>query len=509
MIKTSLLTLAFLISFNAATVAQCDCQPAQDWQNSFTSGDPVDATEVRQFAVFDSKLYAATGSWMDQNQPKGTAHVIRLDSPTSKWINEVDFGDGTTGGLARLHWAASKNYSPVNIDTLVASIWSGATVFSKNLENGKWIRTNLDPNGQIRAFATHDDQVAHEFWGFAGGKPGIYRGQLLDDRPAGVSPIEWTVNGASKLELNTVNMNLPLCSGGGRITGFAEARGRIFASACWRIFERVDGTVGNCNLTQVQIGGVCQPRWKRFWDDPLAAQGESGLRGLTQVMYNGQQVLLVGSESGNMHITRLDPDTGQSVVEINISTYLNNLWGLNSGYGIIPYDAPANLWYGPDGYGRRLFGFEVWLPGAPTKDMARKLVNIDDGSPQVMNGEGFFFIRNSASSYQLIHIPASAATQLMTAIRDIIASPFKEDCNEKGQDCAVFAGTFDANKSATQTPCTVAPCTFPPLVAVPTHGSGAIVKGRITLDAAALAAPQNEGSVEAAPQIPHIGSGEE
>jgi hypothetical protein len=485
--------LAILLASGSSAAAQCDCPEPTNWQPSFVSGDPVEATEVRQFAVFGDPiaLYAATGSWMDQGSPKGTAHVIRLDSPSGKWVDEVDFGDGTTGGLVNLHWTADANHKAVDVYTLVASIWSGATVFAKNNTDGKWYKTSLDPAGQIRAFATHDDSVAHEFWGFAGGKPGIFRGQLNASRPAGASPITWTTP-AAKVELNTAALDLPLCSGGGRVTGFAEARGKLFASACWRIFQRVDGPIGKCaGPAQVEVKGACQARWKRFWDDPLAAQGESGIRGLTQVMHAGDQVLLAGSESGNMHITRLDPDTGAAVVEFNASTYLNNLWGLNSGYGILPYDAPANLWYGPDGYGRRMFGFEVWLPGNPSPGMVRKLVNIDDGSPQIMNGEGFFFLRNSATSYQLFHIPA-VTPQPMTAVRDMIASPFKDECNPQGQDCVVYAGVFDANKSTTQTPCTVAPCTFPPLAAVPTHGTGAIVKGRITLSPAGLAAPMSE-----------------
>lgn len=465
-----------LFVFGIPAAAQCVCD---NWRPSFISGtvddagNTLDATEVRQFAVYEGKLYAATGSWMDQGKPKGTAKVIRLDASNGAWRQEADFGDGTTGGIVNLHWTMSKNQTPVDVSTLVASIWSGATVFAKNPADGKWFKTVLDPNGQIRTFATHKDVVANQFFGFAGGKPGIYRAQLADTIAPGQAPISWM-----NLELNTTNLNLPLCSGGGRVTGFAEARGKLYASACWRIFVRHDGPIGKCGgPTQVEEAGQCNPRWTRFWDDPLAAQGESGLRGLTKVMHQGQEMLLVGSESGNMHVTRLDPDTAQPVVEFNASDYLNDLWGLNSGYGILPYNSPAPLWYGPDGFGRRIFGFEVWLPGKPTPAMARKLVN----DTQLMNGEGFFFVRNSATNYQLLHIPAEATPQPMTAVRDVVASPFKDECNAQGQDCVVYVGVFDANKSTTQTPCTVAPCTIPPLVAVPTHGTGAIVKGRITL----------------------------
>jgi hypothetical protein len=473
--------LVFLLTTTAA-VAQCDCGGGTDsgWSESFVPGgkDPdgnvLNVTEVRQFVARDGKLYVATGAWMDQGNPKGSAKILRLDGPDEPWRMEVNFGGSgtTTGGLANLRWDQTKNNQPVDVTTLVAATWSGANAYTRNDADGKWYKTDFGA-GQIRTFGVHKDTVANNTFSFAGGKPGILRGQLADSRPAGKNPIEWVTTP----ELNTVNMNLPLCSGGGRVTGFAEAQGVMFASACWRVFKRTDGPIGNCKGPQeVKVGSDCQPRWTRFWDDPLAGQGESGLRGLTQVMYQGQQVLLVGSEVANAHITRLDPVTGQSVVEFNVNTYLDNLWGVNSGYKIIPYNSPMPLWYGPDGTGRRIMGFESWLPGKPTPNLSRKLVN----TSQLMMGEGMLFVRNSATNYQLVHIPA-ITPQPMTAVRDCVASPFASECNAKGQDCMLYCGGFDANKSTTQTPCAAAPCTIPPLVAVATRNTAWIVKGRIQI----------------------------
>jgi hypothetical protein len=481
-----LAALIFLLALPTSAAAQCDCGGGTDptgWQESFVPGgtDPdgkvLNQTEIRQFVPFGGKLYVAAGAWMDQGSPKGSATILRLDGPNDPWRLETSFGGAgtTTGGLAALRFDQTKNNQPVDVSVLVAATWSGANAYARNEADGKWYKTDFGA-GQIRTFGVHKDEVAANTFAFAGGKPGILRGQLADSRPAGRNPIEWV----QTPELNTVNMNLPLCSGGGRVTGFAEARGALFAAACWRVFKRTDGPIGNCKGPQeVKVGNACQPRWVRFWDDPLAGQGESGLRGLTQVMYQGTQVLLVGSEVTNAHITRLDPVTGQSVVEININNYLDNLWGLNSGYKIIPYNSPMPLWYGPDGAGRRILGFESWLPGAPKPGMSRKLVN----ASQMMLGEGMFFVRNSATSYQLIHIPA-ITPQPMTAVRDCVASPFPAECNDKGQDCLLYCGGFDSNKSTTQTPCLAAPCTIPPLVAVPTRNTAWIVKGRIQLPAA-------------------------
>jgi hypothetical protein len=491
-------TLLSLILFLSSTAAgaQCDCPqpepPPTGWQESFVPGGTVDGktlnqTEIRQFVPYGGKLYVAAGAWMDQGSPKGSASILRLDGPDEPWRLEVNFGGSgtTTGGLAALRFDQTKNNAPVDVTVLTAATWSGANAYSRNETDGKWYKTDFGA-GQIRTFGTHRDEVAKNTFSFAGGKPGIFRGQLKDTRPAGTTPIEWV----QTPELNTVNMNLPLCSGGGRVTGFAEARGRLFASACWRVFVRTDGPIGKCSgPSQVEVGGACQARWMRFWDDPLAGQGESGLRGLTQIMYQGNQVLLIGSEVANAHITRLDPVTAQSVVEFNVDQYLDKLWGVNSGYKIVPYNAPMPLWYGPDGVGRRIMGFESWLPGKPTPGMARKLVN----ASQLMLGEGMFFVRNSATNYQLVHIPA-ITSQPMTAVRDCAPSPFPAECNAAGQDCMLYCGGFDSNKSTTQTPCTAAPCTIPPLVAVPTRNTAWIVKGRIpapaTMGASDEAAPE-------------------
>jgi hypothetical protein len=476
MIKQLSIVGALAFSFPATmTAQQCPCPPDEEWQKSWVSGDDdLHATEVRQFTVYGGSLYVAVGGWMDQQTPKGSAQILRLDSSDGKWVQEASLGGAgtTTGGLASLHLTQSKNGQPANAWVMVAATWSGANAYVRNEIDKKWYKTAFG-DGQNRAFSAHKDEVAGYSFAFVGGKPGIFRGSLTDSYVAGKSPIEWNM----KLELNTVNMNLPLCSGGGRITGFAEARGKLFASACWRVFVRTDGPIGKCSgPNEVQVGTDCKPRWEKFWDDPLAGQGESGLRGLTQVMYNGKQVLLIGSEQANAHITRLDPDSAESVVEFNVDNYLDNYFGYNSGYKIIPYNSPAPLWYGPDGIGRRILGFESWLPGKPTPDVSRKLVN----ESQLMMGEGMLFVRNSPGNFQLVHVP-HITPQPMTAIRDCVASPFKDECNESGQDCVLYCGGFDANKSTTQTPCYTAPCTIPPLTSVPTHDTGFIVKGRITV----------------------------
>ena len=173
-----------------------------------------------------------------------------------------------------------------------------------------------------------------------------------------------------------------------------------------------------------------------------------------------------------MHITRLDPDTADSTVELDVSDYIQSHWGTSTGYGIIPYNSPASLVYNANGRGRRIFGFETWASGKPVPGHSRMILKTGG----LMNGEGFFFLRNAATSYELMQIPA-ITPQPMLSVRDAIASPFPDECDSNGRNCWVYFGGFDANKSEAQTPCYAKPCTIPPLTAAATHNTGWIVKG--------------------------------
>ena len=83
--------------------------------------------------------------------------------------------------------------------------------------------------------------------------------------------------------------------------GFAEATGsdgvnRIYMSACFSIYVRIDGNQAGCTSQQVFIASACQPRWKLYWSDPNPGASMSGLRGLTAIP--NENVLLVGAEGG-------------------------------------------------------------------------------------------------------------------------------------------------------------------------------------------------------------------
>jgi hypothetical protein len=250
---------------------------------------------------------------------------------------------------------------------------------------------------------------------------------------------------------------------------------KVYASICHQIYVRVDGpTKQNCRPDQVFITGRCQTRWKVFWTDPEPSYSQTGLRGLTSVKYQGKDVLLVGGEGYLLHIYRIDPDTGVGVPELDILNYLSNLWNMSVEYTIAPYGRMP-LWYDVNGTGKRIIGVESFL-GAKTTipQVGRPFDLLDTGAK--LQGHAWYFLRNAAASYEPIHIPQVGSTQ-MVATRTAARSPFADECNAQGLNCAVYFGGYDGNFGNTSTSCLTAPCTFPPLVPVPTHNTGWIVKG--------------------------------
>jgi hypothetical protein len=211
----------------------------------------------------------------------------------------------------------------------------------------------------------------------------------------------------------------------------------------------------------------------KFWDEPSPGVGE-GLRGLTTVTIAGQQYLLVVDESAVARVWQVDPDSGNAFVELDIANFVESHWNSPVGYFIAGYNSPLPLFFGADGLGRRLIGLEVNTEALPLIPGHSKVI----GDDKQWEGDGWFLVRNAPSSYELERIPAILPETLMLSVRAALASPFASECNAKMQDCLVYFAGFDGNGSTQQTPCRAEPCTAPPLVRVPTHDTGWIVKGR-------------------------------
>ena len=65
---------------------------------------PFGGTETRALIFMDGSLYAGIGDWEDpqfENPQTPGAQVLRLDSPTSSWVEDEDFNQPLPGQTAR------------------------------------------------------------------------------------------------------------------------------------------------------------------------------------------------------------------------------------------------------------------------------------------------------------------------------------------------------------------------------------------------------------------------
>lgn len=503
--------LIALLAFGGISRAQ-----PLSWELSFVAGGTDDAgnltggTEIRELVPWNpglpsAKLYASNGYWEDTPGPEGyrTAQVLVLNSSHGEWQQDVDFGIFcppdrpkcalATAALDLLHFTSDKNGTPVSVQVLVASTWNvnetpkTTKVYAKNNYDGIWHETVLstappEEQGvpQVRSFGTHVDRITGQDWAFAGETPvGIFHGLLATNRNAGRNIIEWTT-GNENVEFNPSEYTGPPCNGEGpRVTTFAEAGGKLFASICHQIYMRLDGATGDCHPDQVSIAGNCLQRWKLFWTDPEPSSSETGLRGLTTITVQGKDWLLIGGEGYLIHIYRIDPVTGAAQPELDVINFLSNLWNISKvSYTIAPYNRMP-LWFDEAGTAKRIIGLESFVNN-DTKPQPGRLLNVLDPSiGSRLEGNAWYLLRNAADSYELIPIPQLVETQ-MVAVRTAARSPFADECNAQGVACAIYFGGFDSNHSTTQTPCYAFPCTFPPLIPIATHNTAWIVKGLFT-----------------------------
>jgi hypothetical protein len=339
-----------------------DAQPTT-WERSFVgpkvdgSGHFLGGTEIRKLIPWnsgrtDAKLYAANGYWLDTPGPEGfqTAQVLVLNSSHGLWQEEVNFGTFcprrnprcalATATLDKVLFTADKNGTAVRSQVLLASTWdvralpTPVNVYAKNNVDGRWYETTLEwrstagrSNPQVRSFAEHRDAVTRQDFVFAGEAPsGIFHGVLSDTRGPGRNIIEWTT-GAENVEFSIAHYSGPPCNEQVRVTGMAESGGILFATVCYQVYQRIDGPQGSAP-GEVTVNRGCQQRWQLVWTEPEPRTiSDTGLRGLTSAVYNGNDILLVAEEGYPMRIGRMNPLTRIGSVEVDVANTLADRQG--------------------------------------------------------------------------------------------------------------------------------------------------------------------------------------
>ena len=186
-----------------------------------------------------------------------------------------------------------------------------------------------------------------------------------------------------------------------RITSFAEANDRLYATVGQQIYERTDGQA---------------PNWRLIYTNSSPGRSQSGLRGLTAVPSPDDghgQVLLAGVEGTEPRIVRIDPRNGSETTDLDLHDFLDKAWGMVTGYMTAAYNDMAEV---RDGHGDDVFliGLEALIPRYSQVSPGHRLVDIGKGR---LEGNAWYLIRSLDGTYKLRRIPARPG-QPMVATRD-------------------------------------------------------------------------------------------
>jgi hypothetical protein len=392
-------------------------------------------TEMRLLVAHAGRLYGGNGYWEDRPGPEGVqgAQIVMLDTPAGRWQVDHQFDelnangrprDLAVGALSEIRFTTDGGGAPLArpISLLIASTWdlTGATrVFTRDDATGAWVAVTLaqqrpDPNflPQIRSFGSHRDRVTGVDLVFAGEDPrGIFSGTY---DPAVAGRVRWSTG--PELDLSRVPAEgISGRNGYLRVTGFAEANGRLYATVGQHVYERIDGAAA---------------QWRLVYTNPRPGHSETGLRGLTAIPGPGGDVLLAAVEGNAGRIVRIDPRDGSEATELDISDFLGRSWGMPVNYTILAYNDMAKIG------GNVLMGVMAFIPRTASVAAGHALVDVGYG--QVEAG-GWYLVRSPDAHYALYRVTANFGHPLV-AVRTIAPSPF-------ANDAVIYFGGYDANKA--------------------------------------------------------------
>jgi hypothetical protein len=394
-----------------------------DAQGNFLGG-----TELMDLVAFQGKLYAGVGYWMDRPfllspwrpDPSPGAQVLVLDSRSSRWRQEVSFGqrDGE-GALEHIRasalaviqfhrFDASGNMAGPLAEMLTVGLdgKGGAAVYTQK-SPGIWENTRLPPGPSVRALAVHYDPIDRTEKLYAGGgrDSGIIYSGTYD--PSAPGRIRW----------NHTPEDIRLRH---RVMSLVECNGALFAVAKPSIYRRNDRTKS----------------WETIFSYPIRDQFDesryaSGFRAPTCVN-DGKQGketdLLTSFEGVSGDILKVDPANEGAIIELHTRQFLIEQWGapppnrdIIAGYNDLPFvkNSPS-VW---------LFGLLAFSPRTSERNSAWFLSRSSDSTPQ----------------YELHQVrplpwPNRRSDSALWSVRAIAVSPFAED-----QGKVLYLGGYDGH----------------------------------------------------------------
>ncbi len=408
--------------------------PALAYEWSFVAGRRANfhGTETTHLVTHGGKLYAGQGSVGNpspkivngQIGPDWTgAQILVLDSSTGAWtVDRPGPGHLRVETMDELTFTTRGSEQRATPDQVLVAAMSDITaigaakvsVRTRDDDTGGWNDShpaNLSGVAAFpTAFGTHrvGDAATGIHYVFAGISNGeIHRGVYSKGAP-GTANMVWETNAAPEL------------SGGGDITGFAEANGLLYAASALKL---ANGQLGGGLFVRKDSDST----WQRVhrWTPPAAISSapvtQRALTGLTAVLdprNSGRQVLL-GALSWPGTIVRIDPASAHAMtVELDVRDFFARRWNNDS-----VRTADITIGY------TRFTPAKHPVTGAPVHLIGLWIEHPD--SPRQPNNGSHYLIRHADGTYEGADIqgmvPAVPNGQSLRASRAIAVSPFAAD----------------------------------------------------------------------------------
>jgi hypothetical protein len=403
--------------------------------------NPIGGTEVRELAVFDNKLFAAIGYWMDSEEKNDAlpgAQVLRLDSANAQWQIDFELTERDPWQPKLRRYFAFSNLETVRfttddtgkalakpVDLLLAGVWSnypGLDAYARAAGSPRWSHIPITgqegaaSRTQVRAFIVHRDRTNGAETVFAGASGAIFVGGYSRQ----TQNIVWN----AKPEWQGEHFGAPAAQG--RVMSFAECNGKLFATVHNAIYERIDGSA---------------PAWRKIFTADMAGNNRniSGFRGLTAIPNPSGtgEVLLAALEDTRPRIYRIDPpqtdEAGQyrATLELDVASLLTVALGAKTTYAIVAYNKMTKYLDVKGACSRLLMGIEAKTPDNPRAF-----------GKQGYDPRAHFLVRECDGSYSVQQIADAGISPepALVATRSIVISPFSTE-----PAGTLYAGGFDAN----------------------------------------------------------------
>mmetsp|Transcript_116852 Transcript_116852/g.363840 ORF Transcript_116852/g.363840 Transcript_116852/m.363840 type:complete len:684 (-) Transcript_116852:126-2177(-) len=419
----------------------------RDWSQSFKAGYAdgkgkfIGGSEIVHLTSYEGKLYAANGYWMDNREGMSAAQILRLDSPTDMWQQDLDTMteaqlSNAPGAhfsyclrmttLKELHVTSDSMGNKVDKKILLAACsayldMSGSTgisIFVKTSATGAWKNSFALIS---RTYARKTPRDAETYVDKVTGMQRIFLlagdfGILSGAYDAAKDDITWGAQPETSTALAV------------RALGLTETTSGLVFSAGKEFWLRTDGA---------------SPSWSKVAEIPDAGNVNTevgGVRGLSSVDKVLDMIFIWapnGASEGTIYnVTATMASHGETSLRSLYNAYspsgggsaVYSLGGYNSFY---PVTDPKT------GKTVHIFGFQQVVKDADPK----------------MLWNGFFAgaayaVRKSAADYHTAEVggPFQAGKAPLVGARTFAVSPFA------GEEGVLYVAGFDANfKSATNT----------------------------------------------------------